>query len=639
MCASDVNEYFVRFLDTLVQGARSLPAVMKTASIKPAAMAAERLRGAKEQLQALGLYSRTALAFGLAAITALDLSLVRDGSALLPITTAQTVLLVLGAYAAVETELGELTSGVRERLLRALGYLLVSLSFTALAMAQKWWIVLRPDVVSQLSYAGSYKVMGVTATFVGVLLTLGRRQRFTRYFGAFAAHPARQTAASFVALAVCGAFLLTFPVCVRQPEHVSFLNALFMATSAVCVTGLAVHVVPLEYTAYGQAVILGLVQVGGLGIMVLSASLIVLTGRKLRVRSSAALAEVIDAESLASLRGNIVHIVAFTLCCEAVGAVLMYFAFAQHPEVALGIDSAHPKAGAGSLVWAAVFHAVSAFCNAGFTLTRESLMPFVSSYGVCGITMVLITLGSLGFPVLSELSRQLPSRVRQRRAPRLSLHTRTVLAVSVGLLAVTTLLLASVEWNRSLAGQRWDVKVLAALFQSVALRTAGFNTIDFGAVSHAALMVGSMVMFVGASPGGTGGGIKTTTFAVLLATFRAELRGSDDACMFDRRLPLATVRRAIAMTFVAVAVLTCVIFALFVVEPAEPLDLVFEAVSAFATVGFSANLTPSLSGPGKAIIIATMLIGRIGPLTVALAASERAERAHHHPPTERVLIG
>lgn len=332
---------------------------MTMASIQPAAMAAERLRGAKRRLQALGLYSRTALAFALAAVTGLDLSLLREGAALLPITAAQTVLLMLAGYAAVEREHGDLTAGVRERMLRSLGYLLVSACVVTLAMVQKWWIVLRPDLASQLSYAGSYKVMGVTATFVGVLLTVGRRQRFTRYFAAFAAHPARQTAASFVALALCGAFVLTFPVCVRQPQHVSFVDALFMATSAVCVTGLAVHVIAIEYTATGQAVLLALVQVGGLGIMVLSASLIVLTGRKLRVRSSAALAEVIDAESLASLRGNIVQIVAFTLCCEAVGALLMYLAFAQHPEVALGIEATHPKAGAGSLVWASVFHAVS----------------------------------------------------------------------------------------------------------------------------------------------------------------------------------------------------------------------------------------------------------------------------------------
>jgi trk system potassium uptake protein TrkH len=373
--------------------------------------------------------------------------------------------------------------------------------------------------------------------------------------------------------------------------------------------------------------------------MVLSASLIVLTGRKLRARNTAALAEMIDAESLASLRGSIIRIVTFTLACEAVGALLLYWAFEQHPEVALGFESSHPKAGAGSFLWAAVFHAVSAFCNAGFTLTRDNMLPFVASYDICAVTMLLITLGGLGFPVLSELAHWVVTRMQRRRPQRLSLHTRAVLSVSLGLVLVTALLLAAVEWRHSLHDQRWHVKLLAALFQSVSLRTAGFNTIDYGAVSAAGMMVSIMVMFVGASPGGTGGGIKTTTFAVLLATFRAELRGGDDPWLFDRRLPAATVRRAIAVAFVAAAVLTGTVFGMLLSEDAAPLNVVFEAVSAFGTVGFSANLTAALSSTGKVLIIVTMLIGRIGPLTVALAASERSERTHHHPPQERVLIG
>ena len=612
---------------------------MTSKHIEVATTPLERFRRARARVAALGLLSRSSLGFLFAVVAGVDFSVLQEGALLRPLTALQSVLLVAVAYLAVKRERRELSSGVSERALWALGYLVLPLGLALLAMAQKWWIVLRPDVAAQLAYKGSYKVMSVTVTFVGVLLAVGRGKRFARYFAAFAAHPARQTALSFVGLAVFGAFFLSFPVCVRQPQNISFLDALFMSASAVCVTGLAVQVIPVDYTVFGQAVLLALVQIGGLGIMVLSASLIVLSGRKLRARSSVALAEVIDTESLASLRGNIIRIVTFTLSCEAVGAVLMYWAFTSHPEVALGYEADHPKAGADSLVWAAAFHAVSAFCNAGFTLTRDNLAPFVSSYEICIITMILVTLGSVGFPVLSELSQWAIARVRQRRPTRLSLHTRTVVAVSAWLIVVTTLLLTAVEWNHSLRGERWDVKILAALFQSVALRTAGFNTIDFGAVSQAGLMVCVMIMFVGASPGGTGGGIKTTTFAVLLATFRAELRGADDPWLFDRRLPAATVRRAIAVAFVATAVLTCAVFALLLCEPAEPLRVVFEAVSAFATVGFSANLTASLSAPGKLIIIVTMLVGRIGPLTVALAASERTERAHHQPPRERVLIG
>jgi len=602
-------------------------------------LAAEQLEKVKQRMSRVQLWSRTSLTSALVTCMATDFVLLREAALHVEITAVQSALLLWVLAVANRREAALPEMPVMRRPARTVVYLASVSALALVALVEKWWIALRADDVQRLSYASSYRVMGGTLTLAGVVLMLGGGKRLARYFAAFAEQPARQTALSFVGLAVLGAFLLSLPICIRDPSHVSFVDALFMATSAVCVTGLAVHGIASEYTLLGQAVLLGLVQIGGIGIMVLSASLVVLTGRKLRARSSAMLAEVLDADSVSSLRGNIKRIVIFTFAIEGAGALLMYMAFAAHPEAAGDFTDAHPMAGSGSLLWAAVFHAVSAFCNAGFTLTRDGLVPFAHSQTLCTIVMCLIVLGGLGFPVLSELSGWLLLRLRRKRPLRLSLHTRTVLLISCGLLAGVAAVLGALEWNGAFAHRPWPERTFSALFSSVTLRTAGFHTLDFSLFSNAGLMLCMMIMFVGAAPGGTGGGIKVTTFAVLVATLRAELRGSDEPTLFDRRLPPSTVRRAISVAFVAVIVLTFVVLLLLMLEPADPLRLTFEAVSAFSTVGLSTNLTPSLGTAGKIIIIVTMLIGRVGPLTVAVAASDRVQRAHHRRPHERVLIG
>lgn len=578
------------------------------------------------------LLGEAGLSASLVACMALDFLLL-ESTWHAPLTAVQAALLVTAVLRGLRAELSTPDS-TRQVIYQA------ALSAVAVgALVQKAWIVAQAPSSAHLTFAESYRVMGGALTFLGVLLVVGRSRRFTRYFVAFDEHPARQTALSFVALAIFGGFLLTLPICLRDPSRVAFVDALFMATSAVCVTGLAVHGVATTYTPWGQAALLGLVQVGGLGIMVLSASVAVLTGRRLRARSNVALAELLDAESVASLRGTIARIVGFTLVLEGTGAVLLYQAFQRYPEVARGPEVDLPMAGASSHLWAAIFHAVSAFCNAGFSLARDNLVPFVGAYEVCVPIMSLIVLGGIGFPVLSELSAYAVSVSRRVRPPRLSLHTRTSLVLTAALIAGAALVLYVFEAGTSLASLPLSARILAVLFQSVTLRTAGFNTVDIGALSDASLMVCCLFMFIGASPGGTGGGIKTTTVAVLFATFRAELRGAPEPVLRDRRLSEGTVRRAIAVAFVSALVVMVAVLALLLAERASAMRLIFEIVSAFGTVGLSANLSPSLTTTGKLIVILTMLIGRIGPLTVALAASERADRAHHRYPRERVLIG
>lgn len=553
----------------------------------------------------------------------------------LPMTVFQGFLFLVALGSALRRD----RTHVGDHALRRYLYHAVVLIVTAIAFEEKWWISVHTDAAERISYAASYRVEGATITVCALMAVVGRGQRFARFFASFAEHPARQMALSFVMMSVFGAFLLTLPLCVRNPGAVSFVDALFMATSAVCITGLTVHGVANTYTQLGQGALLGLVQIGGLGIMVLSAALAVLAGRKLRAKSSSVLAEILDSDSVSSLRGSIMSIVGFTILIEGLGTLALYAAFQSYPEVALPTGSPHPMSGSGNLWWASAFHAISAFCNAGFMLTRENLVPWTSSPTVCGIIMVLITLGGIGFPVLSELWTYGLGKLLKEHPARISLHTRVALAMSAALTFGVGLILLGSEWFHSLRHLSWPERVLAALFQSVTLRTAGFNTVSFAEFSSLSLAICCLVMFVGAAPGGTGGGIKVTTLAALFAAFRAELKGDADAHLFDRRLNETSVRRAVAVAFISAGVVMLIILALFAAEGAPPLHLVFEAVSAFTTTGVTAAVTETLSTSGKLIIIASMLVGRVGPLTLALAATTRSERGRVQRAQERVLIG
>lgn len=575
------------------------------------------------------------LSAALVVTMALDFVLLTDPAWQLPLTVLQGFLFVVCLGSALRRDL------TPEPYRQVRRYLFPGLlaACASIALAEKTWIALQAGGALRLAYAESYRIEGATISLCAIGLVLGRGQRFLRFFAAFAEHPARQMALSFAGLAAFGGFLLTLPLCVRDPSHVSFVNALFMATSAVSVTGLAVHDIATTYTALGQGVLLALVQIGGLGIMVLSASLSVLAGRKLRAKNSSMLAELLDADSVSSLRGSITRIVLFTLVIEAVGAALLFAVFSRYPEIALPESVAHPMAGSGSLLWAAVFHSITAFCNAGFTLMHGGISSFSAAPGVCGILMLLVILGGLGFPVLSELTTYGLRRLRREHPSRLSLHTRVALRVSLILFLGVAALLLLLEWNHSLAHLSWPERGLAALFHSVSLRSAGFSSVDFAHFTPVALALAAIVIFIGACPGGTGGGIKVTTFAVLLASFRAELKGETEAVLLDRRLPESTIQRAIAVVFVSAILLSAIVLILLFTEQKPPLELVFEAVSAFGTAGLSTGITTSLSPMGKLTVALTMLIGRIGPLTLALAATERGTRRRVHSAQERVLIG
>ncbi len=521
----------------------------------------------------------------------------------------------------------------RRRLVRSLLRRLTLLA-TVMALLVARWMVVASSHGTHPAYLGAARSYTLALGLCFALGVASQGLRWSTFFARVSAQPARLMAASFGAAGVVGALLLSLPVSHQNVATVSLVDSLFMAVSAVCVTGLSVNNLAETYSLFGQAVLCLLVQIGGLGIMVLSAAIAILVGQRMRVRSSAMLTEIVDGSSLASLRRTVVMICAYTLALEAVGAILLYLQLRALPA-ATSVPG-HPVA--GGALWAAVFHAVSAFCNAGFSTLSEGLVPLGGRPGMLGVITTLIVLGGIGFPVLDELTRALRTRVRGQRVPALSLHTRVALrltALFLGALAACYLLL---EWRHGFRSLPYPARVYAAVFQSASARTAGFNVVDLSTLRPATLVLTCVAMIVGASPGSTGGGIKVTTVAALYAGLRSELSGAP-ASLLDRALPEGVIRKAIGVVFLSLLLVSGAFFLLLLVEPHPALDLLFEAVSAFSTTGLSTGITPRLTVPGKLLVIALMLTGRIGPLTLALAVSNVPQRRPLRLPEERILIG
>lgn len=530
----------------------------------------------------------------------------------------------------------------RSRRIRTLvGHYTITLVFVALAtgcMASKLYLLIVPlDAAAGLDAA--YRTYGVAAVVVAALGRLSGGGSALPFLARVAQHPARLMALSFGIAALLGGFVLTTPLALRDATRASFVDGLFTAVSAVCVTGLAVNDVGRTYTYFGQGVLLALIQIGGLGIMVLSASFTVLAGRRLQVRSSAVLAEMIDADSIAGLRSMIRAIVLWTLAIELVGAALLYASYVHVAELAYDPAHPHPLAGPASPLWAAVFHSVSAFCNAGFSLWRTNLEPWAGSYGMNVTIAALIVAGGIGFPVLQELGRRTWRRLLRRRNERLSLHARVVLSTTGILIVSGAIGIAVLEWGGALGHLSWPERGLAAVFHSVSTRTAGFNTVPIGAMAPATLLLVMALMFIGGSPGSCAGGIKTSTFLVLVSIFRAERRGLPAPVVFGRELPGAVQRKALVVSFLSAVVVIAATFVLFALERHDPLHLAFEVVSAFGTVGLSAGVTAELGAPAKLLIALVMFVGRTGPLTLALAAADKAAATTYRLPEERVMIG
>lgn len=428
----------------------------------------------------------------------------------------------------------------------------------------------------------------------------------------------------FLAVIVVGTVLLSLPVSATSGEGIGLREALFTATSAVTVTGLVVVDTGTAWTTFGQAVILALIQVGGFGIMAVSSVIAVALARRLGLRHRMAAQTEAGVTGLGDLRSVILGIVRWTVAIEGIAAVVLAAGF-----VVMHGESVHRGA------WMGLFHSVSAFNNAGFALQSDSLEAYVGDPWITGVISVVIILGGLGFPVLMELRRQLGAPKRW------SVHTKITLLTTLSLFAMGAVAVLALEWTNpdTLGSMPVGTKVNAAWFQGVTPRTAGFNSLDYGALREGTLLVTIVLMFIGAASGSTGGGIKVTTFAVLAYAIWAEVRGSREVEAFHRRLPARVQRQALAVALIGVAAVVAGTLALVTLSGLDLTSGLFEATSAFGTVGLSTGVTANLGGPSEVVLGLLMFAGRVGPVTLAATLVLREREARYRYPEERPLVG
>ena len=441
--------------------------------------------------------------------------------------------------------------------------------------------------------------------------------------------PTKIIVLSFAAIILIGAILLTLPEASRDGKSIGFLNALFTATSATCVTGLVVVDTYRHWTIFGQLVIISLIQAGGLGIVTLATFFSVLLGRKMSLRSMVLAQESISHFSFEGVVRLVSRVVMVTFGIELLGALLLSSRF---------VPQYGPKG-----FYLGLFHSVSAFCNAGFdlmgiagkgdfiSLTQYNNDPIVL-YTIAG----LIVLGGLGFVVWKDL-------YDYRKKRYLLLHTKIVLVITLLLIILGTILFFTFESNNPATMGKLDFvgKVNSAVFQSITPRTAGFNSIDEGGMKEISKFLTVILMFIGAAPGSTAGGIKVTTFGVLIFAILSQIRGSDETILFHKRVPFSIVNKALAIAgFGAVLVLTVTSIVL-AIEDKPFLNVLFEVTSAFGTVGLTTGLTPTLHSASKLLLILTMFLGRVGPVTFAIALTLRSHKTDTDiiHPEGKVIVG
>lgn len=433
----------------------------------------------------------------------------------------------------------------------------------------------------------------------------------------------------FVMLITVGAGLLLLPRSTPLDQPIGVLDALFTSTSAVCVTGLVVRDTGTGFTVFGQGVILVLIQLGGLGIMSLAAALALLLGRGIGVRENSLLREVFQVPMLSAVRQMIKFIVLMTITLEAIGAVIVY----------RGLDGV--LAPGASRLFTAVFHAVSAFCNAGFSTFGDSLVGLSGRPLVMGTLSALLIIGGLGFGVVAQMMAWCRGRALRRhgRDYRLGLHARTVLMLSVLILVVSTGLLLALEWNHSLSGQPAFSRLGHAFFQAATCRTAGFNTMDLNLLTPGSLFLMIILMFIGGAPGSTAGGVKVTAVAIVWANLRSISRGLSTVRLGNRELDPVHVQRAMLVLSGGLVVAVIALFVLLVTEREAFLTTAFEVFSALGTVGLTLGLTPILTPAGRVVIMILMFIGRLGPLTLASSLTGSSREPRVRLPRGRIMIG
>ncbi len=503
-----------------------------------------------------------------------------------------------------------------EGILSGLSVLILIDFVAAVAIVESLFFMAADPETFFLQFLKGYLLLIVIIKFLQYLPELLEDQKNTGRFLVY----------SFLSLIAAGTLLLMLPGATQDGQGLVFIDALFTSTSAVCVTGLIVVDTATHFTLFGELIIMTLIQLGGIGIITFATFLFLFISGGLGVGQMNTIKDMVAEKNTSLVTATLKKVVGFTFLVEAIAVVAYYLSW----------DIQFSSQGQRFLF--SVFHAISAFCNAGFSLFTNSLADAhnATNWGINITTMVLIVLGGLGFTVIWETIQRKSERKIWRR--RLSVHTRVVLVTTAILIVAGTVLVLALEWNNTLAGHSTIDKFLLSLFQSITTRTAGFNTVDTGAMGIPVILGMLILMLIGGSPASTAGGIKTTTFAVLVRSMTMTIRGNNRMELFKRTVPNSIIFRAVTVILLAGSCISISTILLTIVEDHAFLDLLFEEVSAFATVGLSRGITGDLTSWGKAIIIVSMFVGRVGILTFMAAFASRADNRKYRYPEESIMV-
>ena len=435
--------------------------------------------------------------------------------------------------------------------------------------------------------------------------------------------PSRKLILGFLFAILLGTFILMMPFSLKEGEKLSFLSSLFTIVSAVCVTGLTVVDVSKVFSPAGDLVIIFFIQLGGLGVMTFSSILFLAMGKRMTFYERELLKEERNADSSGEISSFIKKLLLTVFIIESIGAIILTWEFAKEMPI-------------NKAVFYGIFHSISAFCNAGFSLFSNNLEAYKAN-PIINLTIgYLITLGGIGFAVITSVIM-----VIRRGIDRFNLTSKVAIIISMILTFGGMILFFILEYSNSatLGDLNFIQKILASYFQSVTLRTAGFNTIPLGELRNSTIFMCCILMFIGASPGSTGGGIKTTTFGVILFYVIGIVKKKENVEIFNRRLDWEIMNRALAILVLAITYVSIVIMLMLIAENFSPEEIVFEVISAFGTVGLTLGITPDLSRFSKLLLIFTMFVGRLGPMTFALAIGETKKKALSKYPKENILVG
>lgn len=432
--------------------------------------------------------------------------------------------------------------------------------------------------------------------------------------------PARLTSASFLSLIFIGTVLLSLPASTLLDKPANFIDAFFTAVSAVCVTGLTVKDTSTFFSPFGQGVILFLIQIGGLGIMTLSASLPILFGKQIKLSKRDLFQGILDEDDYLNLRSTLRNIIIYTLIIEGIGATILSIRF-----YTLWGDWSQS-------IYYGVFHAISAFCNAGFALFNDSLSSFMGDPIVNITVMTLIVSGGLGFIVLKEI-------FNKKRWLDFSFHSKLVLTTTAILISLSATIMFFAEFSNAFLRFDFFEKFFASFFHVISARTAGFNTIDITSLTNASIFGLCILMFIGGAPGGSAGGIKVTTISILFLSIRSILSGREQIEIFGKRVTPGQLTKITAIIAVSFFMVTVLMITLMIFEEAPFKQVFFETISAFGTTGLSLGLTPNLSEIGKIIICLAMFLGRIGPLSLVFLIGTRSEKIYYRYPKGKIMLG